>query len=206
MRYYLYIYSGMALMSRLICLFSILCGIWSCVIVMPGCTNSEERILQEIEIMKKHVIQIPYGEMHAYRGKEIMENRISGKKIRLIKYSDSTECSTCMLKRMYDWEIVMDSLQHNDHIIDILFIFSPPKDKINAFEENLIKNQYPFPIYMDTCNAFLRANPHIPANPIMHSFLLDENDSVILVGNPVRNKKIEELFFKILEEKKNEVE
>ena len=37
----------------------------------------------------------------------------------------------------------------------------------------------------------------------MHSFLLDENDSVLLVGNPVRNKKIEELFFKILEERKD---
>ena len=49
-------------------------------------------------------------------------------------------------------------------------------------------------------------DPHIPSNPLLHSFLLDENDSVLLVGNPVRNKKIEELFFKILEERKKETE
>ncbi len=30
---------------------------------------------------------------------------------------------------------------------------------------------------------------------------LDEDDNVILVGNPLRNKKIEEMFYKIVEER-----
>ena len=39
-----------------------------------------------------------------------------------------------------------------------------------------------------------------------HTFLLDENNKIILVGNPLHNKKIEKLFLDMLDEKfdKNE--
>lgn len=36
---------------------------------------------------------------------------------------------------------------------------------------------------------------------MLHTFLLDEDNKVILVGNPLHNKKIEEMFYKIVEEK-----
>jgi len=41
----------------------------------------------------------------------------------------------------------------------------------------------------------------LPKDNLLHTFLLDENNNVILVGNPVRNKKIKEMFYKIVEEK-----
>lgn len=44
-------------------------------------------------------------------------------------------------------------------------------------------------------------NPHLPKNKALHTFLLDENNNVILVGNPLHNKKIEKIFYKIVEEK-----
>ena len=44
-------------------------------------------------------------------------------------------------------------------------------------------------------------NPHLPKNKALHTFLLDENNNVILVGDPLHNKKIEEMFYKIVKEK-----
>ena len=35
----------------------------------------------------------------------------------------------------------------------------------------------------------------------MHTFLLDENNNVLLVGNPLENEKIKKLFWQIVEEK-----
>ncbi len=36
---------------------------------------------------------------------------------------------------------------------------------------------------------------------MFHTFLLDENNNVLLVGNSLENEKIEEMFWQILEEK-----
>lgn len=57
------------------------------------------------------------------------------------------------------------------------------------------------PIYVDTLGVFNRNNRHIPSNPELHTFLLDSNGYVLLVGNPLENEKIEKLFWQILEEK-----
>ena len=52
----------------------------------------------------------------------------------------------------------------------------------------------------DREGQFEKLNPHLPKNKVLHTFLLDENNNVILVGNPLHNKKIEKMFYKIVEE------
>ena len=61
--------------------------------------------------------------------------------------------------------------------------------------------KFNYPILLDTLGEFEKLNPHLPKNHLLHTFLLDENNRVVLVGNPLRNKKIEEMFYKIVEEK-----
>jgi len=51
-------------------------------------------------------------------------------------------------------------------------------------------------------DAFIKENPHIPLKGIYHTFLLDENDSVILVGDPFKNEKMEKLLQKVIEREK----
>lgn len=46
-----------------------------------------------------------------------------------------------------------------------------------------------YPIYMDTTGVFRRTNPQLPSNPMLHTFLLDENNEVLAVGNPLENEK-----------------
>lgn len=62
-------------------------------------------------------------------------------------------------------------------------------------------NSLDYPVLLDTLGEFEKLNPHLPKNKALHTFLLDENNNVILVGNPLHNKKIEEMFNKIVEEK-----
>lgn len=53
---------------------------------------------------------------------------------------------------------------------------------------------------MDTLGLFEHSNPQILHESKFHTLLLDKNNNVLLVGNPVENKKIEELFWQIVEE------
>ncbi|MBS4809127.1 MAG: hypothetical protein KH071_14815 [Paraprevotella sp.] len=57
------------------------------------------------------------------------------------------------------------------------------------------------PVYLDSLGVLERANPQIPSNPDLHTFLLDEDNNVLLVGNPIWNEKIKEMFWQIVEEK-----
>lgn len=56
-------------------------------------------------------------------------------------------------------------------------------------------------VYVDTLGLFAKQNPYLSSNTIMHTFLLDEDNNVLLVGNPLENEKIEEMFWQIVEEK-----
>ncbi|MFI3306556.1 MAG: hypothetical protein R3Y68_08625 [Rikenellaceae bacterium] len=63
---------------------------------------------------------------------------------------------------------------------------------------------FDYPIIIDSIGEFERLNPHLPKNKAMHTFLLDENNNVVLVGNPLNNPKIEKMFKEIVEEKLDE--
>jgi len=75
---------------------------------------------------------------------------------------------------------------------------TPPHEKDFVYAQ-LCKARLDGTVYLDTCNAFRRANPHIPDNPLFHTFLLNDEDSVLLVGDPFKNEKMERLFLKVIE-------
>lgn len=63
------------------------------------------------------------------------------------------------------------------------------------FFEKLI----PQTIFIDSTNIFSIKNPNIPLETKYHTFLLDPNNNVVLVGNPITNKKIREIFLAKIE-------
>lgn len=172
-------------------------------VILSGCFSPNKRMSKEIEAMRKEIITLPLTLMQRYVGHKLTVQDGENMPYKLVIYTDSVECSSCALNSMYEWTDILDSLQNHYPFAQAVFIFCPQTDKRKQFKVKMLHRNFIYPIYLDTCNAFLRTNPHIPSNPLLHSFLLDEKDSVILVGNPVRNKKIEELFFKILEERKD---
>ena len=59
----------------------------------------------------------------------------------------------------------------------------------------------PTTLFIDSVNVFMEANPNIPSESMFHTFLLDDNNKVILVGNPIFNKQIDDMMLSIVEEK-----
>ena len=85
--------------------------------------------------------------------------------------------------------------------MNVYFIFSPSTEELANIRLSLSASRFYHPIYVDTSGIFIRENPHLPHNPLFHTFLLDEDNRVVLVGNPLENEKIEELFWKIVKER-----
>jgi len=64
-----------------------------------------------------------------------------------------------------------------------------------------MNNAFDYPVLIDTLGEFEKLNVHLPKDRAFHTFLLDENNNVILVGDPLYNKMIRKMFYKIVEEK-----
>ena len=57
------------------------------------------------------------------------------------------------------------------------------------------------PVYVDKQDSIAKLN-RFPLESNLHTFLLDKNNRVIAVGNPVYNPKIKKLYFNIISGKK----
>ena len=162
-----------------------------------GCRGRHD-FVSDLKSLQTRSVILPLDSMQCYNKED---NILDVELLKFVVFSDSIECVSCKLKRMYMWNSLMSKIEKENIPVGFHFIFSPQKEDMSMFEFAIETIPSSGSIYVDTTNIFLRKNPHIPQNPVMHTFLLDENNNVLLVGNPLENKKIEEMFWKIVEER-----
>ena len=113
---------------------------------------------------------------------------------RMVVYVDSSVCSPCSLDKMYVWNESIKKARRQGSMSKHVFIVAPKPEQIEDAYLSIESNGLDSPIYVDTAYAFRKANPHLPDERMYHSFLLDEKDSVVIVGNPIENPKIDSLI------------
>lgn len=169
------------------------------------CFSCKNNIDKTIEYMTGKNTIIPVDRMSCWINDSLISDGSSiNAKHKLVVFVDSMACSGCYLKNMSIWNDFIELEEVKD--FKIFFIFAPPKININSLQNSFYMTGLTHPIYIDSSYCFLKNNPHIPKEPMYHTFLLDENNNIILVGNPLHNKKIEKLFLDILDEKFGEKE
>lgn len=119
---------------------------------------------------------------------------IAGKSARLIVYVDSLECSSCRVGRMYEYNEIISFRDTIGEQYLPIFIFSSPKHIVEELLYQIKISYFDYPILLDEKGLFPAANPHIPADSRFHTFLLDKTGKVVLVGDPVNNPNLWELY------------
>ena len=170
--------------------------------ILTACNSHKEDVQKALEKMQSSTICIPYERMECWTSDSILEDRPWNKaKLKLVHYVDSATCSTCYLQKIaiYGLLFSMEAQSNNDFYN--VFIINPniiaKKKLISDFSGKLI----PQTIFVDSTNVFMESNPNLPSESMYHTFMLDENNKVILVGNPMLNKQIENMMLSIVEEK-----
>ena len=117
---------------------------------------------------------------------------------KFVVYVDSTICSGCFINKLTEYFEMNDSLKSsNSHMIVVLH---PPYTSNDEVIEKLRHERFPFWCIVDSNGSFIKNNPAIQDNHLLHAFTVDENDKIILVGDPIRNVKINKLFLRLLNE------
>ena len=123
-------------------------------------------------------------------------------KYKILTYVDSIGCISCKLQ-LGKWKTFMeevDSLGMDS--VRFLFFFSPEKRRDLLI--TLKSERFIYPICIDKENRLNELN-HFPASDMnFHTFLLDKDNKVLAIGNPIHNPKVKELYLKIIQGEKVE--
>lgn len=164
-----------------------------------GCNSA--KIKKDLQRLQSAAVILPQQGQITILGRDTLIPDFMWSELKLIVYTDSVGCSSCTVSRMHQWNSFVEYAKQYGNRLKYYHILSPRKQDINKVRIALAGSALEYPVIIDTLGDFGRQNAHIPQNKALHTFLLDENNKVILVGDPLHNKKIEEIFYKIVEEK-----
>ena len=119
---------------------------------------------------------------------------------RILNYVDSVGCLSCNLK-LQEWNMLSKEFQDKNCQVIPLFVFYPGNvAKIREIRTLAKNNKTDFPIIIDTLNVINRLNK-FPEDTRFHTYLLDKDNKVLAIGNPVLNPAVKELYLKIIQGK-----
>ena len=178
-------------MSKALVLISIALVIFSC--------KGNDGIKEDIRILHSKNIIIYDNVTIIVGGKDTLMSDHMDSEFKLVVYTDSTECNSCEIQKMYAWNSLLRYAERFDSRLKYYFIFSPKRNDEYSVRLALRNALFDYPVILDSKGEFAKLNPHLPKNKALHTFLLDKENNVILVGSPLNNPEIEKLFKETVE-------
>ena len=162
----------------------------ACCLLSISCSSQTE----EEQLRKMHSKPLKFNSDEYVCISHLYYNTISANtEFQLIRYIDARQCTSCSLKQL-SYEL-LDSLPGN---VTTKLVVNADKGKVALVKRYLHHLNGTMDIYVDTASCFRDINPQIPDNPLFHTFLINQNDSIVLVGDPLRNNKIRDLMINLL--------
>lgn len=169
-----------------------------------SCRNADkDSIIRLVDEWKdKKILIPPHISLISYGDNLMQRDSICYKDYTVITYVDSLGCISCKLQldKWKDFMYDVDSIAKDK--ISYLFIFHPKKRDKKELIDLLQRTRFIYPVYIDGNDSFNKLN-HFPSDIMFQTFLLDKENKVIAIGNPIYNPKIKELYFNILAGKNN---
>ena len=112
---------------------------------------------------------------------------------KVLVFVDSIGCTSCKLQ-LHRWK---ELIQYTDSITQgtVPFLFFFQSDDKKEIRYLLKKDNFDKPICLDQSDKLNELN-HFPADGRFQTFLLDKYNKVVVIGNPIHNPNIRELYLK----------
>lgn len=170
-----------------------------------SCFNN--KIHRELERFYGQSVTIPLDSLFYSMPENNSEylNKGNSDHYKIVVYYDSTECSSCRLKNLYKWNHIIDSTSLLKQKVDFYFVLNVSPKRFDYAKRIVSTYAKGLPVYIDSTSVFERKNPCLPTLSQMRTFMLDSNDVVMLVGNPVNNSRVLDMMWNIIRERKEEL-
>lgn len=161
-------------------------------IVISSCNNNQRKDVVKIiaEWQNKEII-FPHDIVFTQYGLDTTDYEVPQSEYKILLYVDAVGCTSCKLQ-LNKWAKFIDEI---DSLtlgqVPILFFFHP-KDRRELIHL-LKRDNISLPVCFDT-NDQLNTINHFPTRDDLQCFLLDRNNNVMCIGNPIYNPKIKEMY------------
>lgn len=157
-----------------------------------SCSGYRKEIDKQVSILYSSQIDIPASEMDTL----VYDSAYMHKKpnYQILVYVDSLQCTSCYASHIFEWEEILRACR--DYYMQSISMTFIIEGNISEEEKELfLASSFNKTIFLDKKGIFRKTNISFPKSEILHVLLLDEKGSVLLVGNPLYNKKIEDMLY-----------
>lgn len=165
-------------------------------LLLPACKESDkERITRLVEEWQGKEIKFPDRMLFTRFVTDTVDYQIPQSDYKVLIYVDSVGCTSCKLQLPKWKELItyVDSVTNRS--VPFLFVFQSKDDK--ELRYMLKRDNFDLPVCIDRNNRFNDQND-FPSDLTFQTFLLDRNNKVAVIGNPVHNLQVKELYLKQL--------
>ncbi len=110
---------------------------------------------------------------------------------RYVRYVDSLVCSPCKISHFPDYYKFAKSYGDT---LRVIFVIAPGRADSFTLPNLIRSKKFPFDVFIDSGHQFEELNPFIPESENLHSFLLDEDGKICVIGNPVLIPGLKKLY------------
>jgi hypothetical protein len=152
--------------------------------------QENERLKHELLNWIGKEIQLPKDVVIKVNQKDTLCDEMFLKKFKIITYVDSVGCAGCKFK-LYEWrQIIKNTLAKNNNVSFLFYVHSNDYRNLNYIIRN---NHFAYPIIYDYDDKLNKLN-HLSDKYQFHTFLLNENNQIVLIGNPIGNSRLLNLY------------
>ena len=160
--------------------------------LFASCQETErERFTRMVNEWMGKEIRFPEHSVFTVQGKDTVDFAFRDADYKVVSYIDSIGCTDCKLK-LDRWKEFMEEVQkQSDKKVSFLFFFHSKDKKELRFLTR--QSDFIYPVCFDEKDDFNALN-RFPVDITFQTLLLNKDNKVITVGNPVHHPKVKELY------------
>ena len=172
------------------------------IILCNNCSGNKDSIKKldaELRQFKAKAITLPTNLLAKNCEEQVLpDSTLLLRPLKMVVYINQDGCQSCKLRSLLPIYMYILENQYRENFGVVIILNT---QEIEVAEFTLKEIGFCKTVFFDPDACFERLNPHLPANEQLHTFLLNNNNKVILVGNPVHNERLNDLYIKEMNKK-----
>ncbi len=153
--------------------------------------KNKEAMLRLVKEWDGKEIKFPARSVFTIQGKDTVDFDFKDADYKVVTYVDSVGCTSCKLQ-LPRWIEFMEELESKTKDnVPFVFVFHPKSAK--ELRHTLRLHGFNHPVFFDEKDDFNALN-RFPDDMMFQTFLLDKDNKVVVLGNPVLNPQVKELY------------
>ena len=155
--------------------------------------NNKEKFAQLVQEWQGKEIVFPQDMAFTRFVTEPVDYRIPDAEYKVLVYVDSVGCTSCKLQLPKWKELIAHVDSATNGNVPFIFVFQSKDDR--ELRYILKRDNFDRPVCIDRNNRFDELN-QFPQDITFQTFLLDKDNKVKVIGNPVHNLAVRDLYLK----------